>query len=389
MRLFRLILYADGQKYQIFLCCNELAQKPGWVFLRVLRNSGVTLCYAGIPLFCGQTLAGSKTGVSEPLKFFKASNPAEGRRQLFEGFSKKYKKSWLINTQVARDLIGCSAGDRLPTIQEFTQKYGSSRGIVQKALESVQKNRAIALEKRGKMGTYIGSSDQEALFRLGELEYITATMPPAVTGDLAGLATGVCDAMGACPVPFNFAFIHGADKRGAALSRMIYDFAITSQAAARRIISRYPDLEILMPLEGCVYSPPFVLCSRTPGGRGIGNGDTLAADPSSTDQYLLTKRLCRGKKVRIIEKPYITCRALFIAGEIDFLVYRNESWIQEYQVAAAPIDNGGKAEYIVPVILINRQNYNIGNILRAFLQPALIAGSQTAVLERRKEMQIY
>jgi DNA-binding transcriptional regulator YhcF (GntR family) len=308
---------------------------------------------------------------------------------LFEGFSQKYKKSWLINTQVARDLIGCSAGGRLPTIQEFTQKYGSSRGIVQKALESVQKNKAITLEKRGKMGTYIGAADQKALFRLGELEYITATMPPAVTGDLAGLATGICDVMGECPVPFNFAFIHGAEKRGAALSRMIYDFAVTSQSAAGRIISRYPDLEVLMPLEGCVYSPPFVLCRKQPGARAVDDGDTVAADPSSTDQYLLTKRLCRGKKVRIIEKPYITCRALFISGEIDFLVYRNESWIQEYHVSTVPIENGEKAEYIIPVILINRQNYNIGNILRAFLRPSLIADSQTAVLERRKEMQIY
>jgi hypothetical protein len=308
---------------------------------------------------------------------------------LFEGFSTKYKKSWLINTQVARDLIGSSVGDRLPTIQEFTQKYGSSRGIVQKALESVQKNRAITLEKRGKMGTYIGAADQKALFRLGGLEYITATMPPAVTGDLAGLATGVCDAMEECPVPFNFAFIHGADKRGAALSRMIYDFAITSQSAARRIISQYSDLEILMPLEGCVYSPPFVLCTKRPGEQTIGDGDTVAVDPSSTDQYVLTKRLCRGKKVRIVEKPYITCRALFIAGEIDFLVYRNESWIQEYHVSTVPIVNGERPEYLMPVILINQQNYNIGNILRAFLRPSLIACSQTAVKEHRKEMQIY
>jgi hypothetical protein len=308
---------------------------------------------------------------------------------LFEASSKKYKKSWLINTQVARDLIGCSSGDRLPTIQEFTKKYGSSRGIVQKALENVQKSRAITLEKRGKMGTYIGKADQEALFRLGGLEYITATMPPAVTGDLAGLATGICDAMEECPVPFNFAFIHGADKRGASLSRMTYDFAVTSRSSALRIVSRYPGLEILMSLEGSVYSPPFVLCSQRPGVWDISEGDILAADPSSTDQYLLTKQLCRGKKARIIEKPYITCRALFISGEIDFLVYRNESWIGEYHVSAAPIKNGGGADYLVPAILVNKQNYNIGNILGSFLRPSLIADSQTAVLERRKEMRIY
>jgi hypothetical protein len=307
---------------------------------------------------------------------------------LFEGFSTKYKKSWLINRQIARDLIGFSAGDRLPTIQDFTRKHASSRGIVQKALEGLQKNGAITLEKRGKMGTYIGNIDEKLLFRGGGLEYMTATMPPAVTGDLAGLATGICDVMEDCPVPFNFAFIHGADKRGAALSRMVYDFAVTSLSAANRIVSRYPNLEIMMPLEGSVYSPPFVLCSKRPG-AAISDGDRIAVDPSSTDQYFLTRQLCRGKKARIIERPYVTCRALFIAGEIDFLVYRNEDWIETYKVAAEPIGRGRQREYMLPAILINKQNYNIGNILKAFIRPPLIAESQTAVLEHRKEMQIY
>jgi hypothetical protein len=306
-----------------------------------------------------------------------------------EGFSQKYKKSWLINTRIARDLIGFSAGDRLPTIQEFTQKHLSSRGIVQKALDGLQDSGAITLEKRGKMGTYISAVNQEALFRLGGLEYITATMPPAITGDLAGLATGICDAMEGCPAPFNFAFIHGADKRGAALSRMVYDFAVTSQAAAGRLLARYPDLTVIMLLAGCVYSPPFVLCRRRPEGRGGPDRGTMAADPSSMDQYLLTKRFCRGKKIRIIERPYVTCRALFIAGEIDFLIYRNEAWIREYKVPAVPLEYGRGPAYLLPAVLINKNNYNIGTVLKAFLRAPLIAESQRDVLEHRKEIQIY
>jgi hypothetical protein len=308
---------------------------------------------------------------------------------LDEHLSHKYKKSWLINTYIARDLIGFSAGDRLPTIHEFTQKHDSSRGIVQKALEGLQKSGAIVLEKRGKMGTYISGVNQEILFQMGGLEYITATMPPALTGDLAGLATGICDVMGECPAPFNFAFIHGADKRGAALSRMVYDFAVTSQAAAARLTAAYPDLDTVMTLDGCVYSPPFVLCSKRPGVWDISDGDTIAADPSSVDQYTLTKQFCKGKKVRLIECPYITCRALFIAREIDFVVYRNESWIREYNVPAIPLEYEGESSYLLPAVLINKHNYNIGNILKMFLRPPLIAESQTAVLEHRKEMQIY
>ncbi|MDR3130013.1 MAG: GntR family transcriptional regulator [Treponema sp.] len=307
----------------------------------------------------------------------------------FGPISHKYKKSWLINTCTARDLIGFSAGDRLPTVQEFTQKHASSRGIVQKALEGLQKSGAITLEKRGKMGTYIGAIDQAALFRLGGLEYITATMPPPITGDLAGLATGICDVMGECPVPFNFAFIHGSDKRGAALSRMVYDFAVTSRTAAARLTARYPDLDTLMFLDGCVYSPPFVLCSKRPGVWDISDGDTIAVDPSSVDQYVLTKRFCKGKKVRIIERPYVTCRALFISGDIDFMIYRDEAWIRDYKIPAIPFKYGQTSNYLLPAILINKHNYNIGNILKPFLRPSIIAENQTAVLEHRKEIQIY
>jgi hypothetical protein len=308
---------------------------------------------------------------------------------LHERLSHKYKKSWLINIRIARDLIGFSAGDRLPTIREFTQKHDSSRGIVQKALKGLESGGAITLEKRGKMGTYIGAVNQAALFRLGGLEYITGTMPPAVTGDLTGLATGICDVMGECPAPFNFAFIHGADKRGAALSRMVYDFAVTSQAAAVQLTARYPDLDIMMLLDGCVYSPPFVLCSNRPKVWDISDGDTIAVDPSCVDQYAMTKRFCKGKKVRVIERPYVTCRALFISGDIDFLIYRDETWIRDYKVQAIPLEYGRGSNYLLPAILINKHNYNIGNILKAFLRSSIIAESQTAVLEHRKEMQIY
>jgi hypothetical protein len=301
----------------------------------------------------------------------------------------KYKKSWVINTSVARDMIGFSEGDKLPTIQKFTQKLNSSRGIVQKALEMLQKSGALVLEKRGKMGTYIGSLNRELLFRLGGLESITATMPSPVTGEFAGLATGICDAMQRCPVPFNFAFIHGAATRGAAVSRMTYDFAVTSCSSAKRLMSRYPDLEMMMPLEGSVYASPLVLCSNRPGVKSVFDGAVLGVDPNSPDHFYLTRRLCKGKKVRIIERPYITCRALFLSGEIDFLVFRDTVRNNKPKIEKIPLEGGGDKKYVIPAVLINKKNYNMKNILKSLLDPSIIAQGQTAVLEGRREIQYY
>jgi hypothetical protein len=207
--------------------------------------------------------------------------------------------------------------------------------------------------------------------------------------EFAGLATGICDNMQRCPVPFNFAFIHGAMTRGIALSRMTYDFAVTTRSSARRLTTRYPDLEMIMSLDGCVYSPPFVLYSNRPGVRSVFDGAIFGADPNSPDHFFLTRRLCRGKKVRIVEHPYITCRALFLSGEIDFLVFRRWSWKDDPKIETIPLENGREKDYTIPVILVNKKNYNIKNILKSLLVPAIIARGQSAVLEGRREIQYY
>lgn len=303
-------------------------------------------------------------------------------------FAAKYKKSWLINACIARELVNFSAGDRLPTIQEFTERLHSSRGIVQKALDELQDKGGMGLEKRGKMGTYITALKREALFRLGGLEFITGTMPPPMTAELTSLASGICDAMTGCPVPFHFAFVHGAGNRGEALSRMVYDFAITSQLGGRTLCAKYPDLQVMTVLGDCVYSPPFVLCSNRPGNT-ISSGDSIAVDPACVDQLHLTQKLCKGKKVRIIERPYNSCLAMFLSGDIDFLVFRYYQGLRNAKILVAPIKNGGSPDYLVPVVLINKNNYNIANILKPYFASHIVAEGQAAVLEHRRTPQIF
>ena len=48
-----------------------------------------------------------------------------------------YKKSVLITMYMARDLFLTEPGERIPTISEYTQTFGVSRGIVQNALEEL------------------------------------------------------------------------------------------------------------------------------------------------------------------------------------------------------------------------------------------------------------
>ena len=308
---------------------------------------------------------------------------------MMENTSAQYKKAWLVNATIARELACFSPGDRLPTIQEMTERLHSSRGIVQNALNDLQDKGGIQLEKKGKMGTFISSLRRDVLFREGGLDYINGTMPSPLTPEFISLASGICESMEACPVPFTFAFIQSAGRRAHALTRLLIDFGITSLVSAQILIKKYPCLTIMATLDNCIYAPPFVLLSRKRNGHSIASGDRIGADPGAIDQYQLTKDLCKGKKVILIERPYITCRAMFLAGDIDFLVYRREHWIKEANIRVLPIAGGDDPKLLLPAILINKDNYNIGNIIKPYLFPDSICKVQTAVMENRREPIIY
>ena len=300
-----------------------------------------------------------------------------------------YKKTGLAATRIARAFLALSVGERIPTIQEFVQSLGAARGTVQSALTALEAEGAVRLEKRGKMGSYIAKMDLPALFRLADLSYITGSMPAPISLTLAGLATGICRAMSACPVPFTFAFVQGAGNRVEALRRMVYDFVVVSQAAARHHTGLYPELEIAAVLEQSRYSAPYVLYCNRPGADTLRDGFSIAVDPTSTDQWQITGQLCAGRDVRIVTCPYIATRAAFLAREVDCVVYRAGDIDGGNGVRALPLPAGADEAQERPAVLVNRNNYGISSVLHAYLDDAQIANAQQAVVDMRAEPQFY
>lgn len=301
----------------------------------------------------------------------------------------QYKKSWVITTQIAREILCHQPGDRLPAVQDYSLWYESSRGIVQNALKKLQDSGAVVLEKRGKIGSFLTSMDERLLFDLADLRYITGSMPPPLNRHYSSLASAVCTAITTCPCTFNFAFMHSAENRVAALQRMVYDFAIVSLHSAKRLVELYPEMEIGLVLDDCLYSPPFALLSNTPGATAITDGCTIAVDPKSTDQYHITMDLCRDKRVHIIHAPYIKCGALFAAGQVDFMVYREGEHTRSVPPQLTPIVSSQNREMTTPAVLINRGNYALGRILSKYLSVSDLRIYQQEVLAGVRDADFY
>ena len=316
-----------------------------------------------------------------------------------------YKKDWLIRTRIARFMLETELNTRILTIQEHTEIFHCSRGIVQNAFDTLQKAGAIALDKHGKNGTFLVGKDEGKLFDNAGLHFITGSMPAPLSIHHAGLATGICQAMTKCSVPFTFAFVQGAKNRVDALLREIYDFVVVTRSTAEEAMAHHPELEISFPLEGCEYSYPYTLYINRPGVTEIQDGMTVAADPTSTDQWELTQMACKGKAVKLVEMPYISCSFAFLAGNVDAVIMQGElsspqpnlnnlffvgeRRISMDNVSVIPVE-GEKADKLKqPVILVNKNNYGIGGILKNYFFGNFVAHIQRLVIDFKMAPQFY
>lgn len=308
----------------------------------------------------------------------------------------KYSKSWLVTTSIARGLLGTENGERLPTIKEYSDIFCSSRGVIQNALSALQHGGAVTLDIQGKKGTFLKDKNEEKLFKHAGLKFITGSMPAPLNTYLAGLASGICQAMGGCPVPFTFAFVQGGKTRVDALSRGIYDFVVVTQSTAEKFTRSAPHLEIAFSLDQSLYSQPYMLYLNRPGLSEIEPGMRLAADPASTDQWELTQLLCQDKQVEIVQRPYVSASVSFLSGEVDGVVYRGdldvflnelyslpftmEKRISRKGVSVVPIAPAKLPGFQLPVVLVNKKEYGMSGVIRRYLNSDVVAYIQKQVI---------
>lgn len=314
------------------------------------------------------------------------------------------RKEWFVQANIARGFIGLPIGSRIPTISEYAEDFSCSRGIVQNALAELEAGQTILLDRLGKKGTYLVGKEDRKLFQVSGLHNLTASMPPPINRHFAGLATGICQGMTACPVPFTFAFQQGAKNRVQALLNGAYDFVVTTKFSADLYASKYPEVKIAFPFDGCEYALPHKLYINKPGKRQIEDGMTIAVDPSSYDQVAITRRLCEGKNVTIREMPFVSAMYAFYTGKIDCLVFRDgiensrdnllnlvlgsENCVPVSQISSIPLPWHSK-DMERPVALVHRDNYGIKGILGNYLFGEQVAELQKQVINGTKVPQFY
>ncbi len=306
-----------------------------------------------------------------------------------------YKKTALTLMHMARDLFLTETGEKIPTIHEYTELFGVSRGIVQSALETLTEDGSITMEKRGVLGTFLTAKNDQTLYSHTGWGAVTGSMPIPLTPYFTSLATAVCEVLSEAPVDFSFAYMSGSVKRAEALNNGVYDFMILSRSAAQTHMNQYDDLEICAELTGAQYSQEYVLYFMDPAKSAIEDGMRVGVDPVCMDQKVLTEKLCQGKQVEIVEFPFIGFEDIVTSGRIDCTIYRNVAWNVNAEkmgfrtVPLDSIDGFSFRETNTPVVLVRKDDYGTGRLLNKYLNIPEISRIQQEVLDGSRSMKFY
>lgn len=292
------------------------------------------------------------------------------------------QKNGVVAIKLARELMTMVVGDRIATVASYADKYGTARGTVQSALKLLEEHKAIALEPRGHLGTFISYIDYKMLWRFTDLGTIMGVMPLPYSKLYEGLATGLYKSMNDKEIPFSLAYMRGAETRLDALKAERYDFAVVSKLAATYSIKDGAELDIALEFGRYSYVNEHALIFADKHKIKIEDGMRVGLDSTSIDHYLLTIRQCEGKKVKLVELAYNQIITKLNNGEIDAAIWNIDEIVErKLEINYHPIAaNDFNKEDTEAVIVVNKNNYGVKNLLAQFINEEEVAGYQKQVV---------
>jgi hypothetical protein len=293
------------------------------------------------------------------------------------------QKNGIVAIKLARELMTMAVGDRISTVAGYAEKYDSARGTVQSALKLLEEHKAISLEPRGHLGTFISFIDYKTLWQFTDLGTIMGVMPLPYSKLYEGLATGLYKTMKEKEIPFSLAYMRGAETRLEALDAERYDFAIVSKLAAMHSIKNGSDLDIAVEFGKCSYVNEHALVFADEKKKKIEDGMKVGIDRTSIDHYLLTLKQCEGRKVQFVDLAYNQIIVKIGNKEIDAAVWNIDEILErKLEINYRTLDdNFFSGEDTEAVITVNRNDYGVKNLLAQFINSEEVRKYQRQVVE--------
>ncbi|SDI75111.1 GntR family transcriptional regulator YhfZ [Natribacillus halophilus] len=239
-------------------------------------------------------------------------------------WAKLYSKNGLAAKQIAGKLVNLDVGQRIPRVTDFVHEFSMGRGTVQGALKLLEEMKAVHLEARGHLGTFIAQMDTQKLLEIAGIGPLIGVMPLPYSRKYEGLATGLVEGFEQQHIRANLAYMRGAGQRIDALKSGRYDFALLSRMAAERVVEEKQGLEVALLFGKDTYVSGHEIFFHDPQARQIETGMKVGIDHTSPDQYLLTEYECEGLDVTFTDVNYMQLFEMLKHGELDAAIWNKD-----------------------------------------------------------------
>lgn len=275
------------------------------------------------------------------------------------------QKNGLVAMKLAQELMTMQVGHRIRTIDEYSKEYATARGTVQSALKLLHQHKAIALEAKGHLGTFISYMNYDVLWQFTGVGTLMGVMPLPYSKKYEGMATGLYHVIQDKNIPFSMAYMRGAQTRIKALEEGRYDLAVVSKLAALTAIKDGKAIEIAIEFGAKTYVDEHVVVFADSAKKCIEDYMKIGVDKSSTDHSLLTVAQCENCNVEFIDLPYNQLINKLKSGAIDAAVWNVDEIIEhKLSLAHYPLhSNQYQGLDNEAVIVVKNKNQGIANLL--------------------------
>ena len=299
-----------------------------------------------------------------------------------------YQKTGIAVNFLAQDLLTRKKGDRIPSISEYQEKLGVSRGTIQNGLNYLKERNAVTLISRGHMGTFIEMLDYPRLQECSFNKEILGSMPLPYSLCYQGLATALFQLMS--PYAFNLVYARGSGSRIKLLASNVCQFTVCSLYAAEEAIRTNGGIEIALDLGPGTYLTRHMLILREPGKTAIESGMRVAYDRDSLDHQHLTEMVVKGVPGVVLTemKAHQTIKAIR-SGQVDAGVWNLDGILEadykDLNMVPIPV-TAETAKYSSAALVVAKENQEMAQLLRQVVRPETVRQIQKAVREGRMEV---
>ena len=271
-------------------------------------------------------------------------------------WEKLYSKNGLAAKHIAQELIQLEVGAKIPRVSDYSEKLNFGRGTVQSALSLLEEMKAIQLEARGHLGTYLIKKDNNLLSEIAGISPLIGSMPLPYSRKYEGLATGIMESFQLTGKKIYLTYMRGGLNRIETVRSMRSDFAIVSKMTAEKILADYSNLKIIKRLGPYSYVSAHKIFLADPTADQVRDGMKIGVDMDSLDQKNLTFAEFEGRNVAFIDVNYMQLFDMLFSKKIDAAVWNTDDRRMsrtfktiDFQSSAAKEISEGTSEAVIMI----------------------------------------